>query len=283
MDVDTNKARESTELFAKDISETFKIRKKAFIHFMENEEWDIYVGVITETDRLHHYLWCALEDGSHPQHSFFIDFYKQIDTFIGDIYRRCGDDIPFFIVSDHGFTTIKEEVYLNTWLRQMGYLKFKKEEPETFEDMLAESSVFVLDPARFYIHLKGKYRDGTVEESEYEPLRKKIKEELLNLTIDGQRVIKEVKMKEEIYSGSLYDTAPDLVALPFDGFDLKGSINKKTVSGKGFLTGGHTRENAVFYINRKIEPGDVNIIDVAPTVLSLLGIDVDTLDGRCLV
>lgn len=283
MDVDTQKARQSSDALAKDIDKTFDIRKNAILHFLDNHEWDLFIGVITETDRLHHYLWNALQNKEHPQYNFFLNFYRKLDSFIGEMYHRTGDDISFIILSDHGFTAIKKEVYINTWLKEKGYLKFRNEKPETFEDMLEESKIFALDPARFYIHLKDKYIHGSVNGSEYDSLRQKLKEELLSLVIDGEKAIKTVLFKEDIYHGSLYDDAPDLVALPYKGYDLKGAINKTELTGKGFLTGGHTREDAVFFINRKIETNDVNIIDIGPTIISLLGIKENSFDGRCLV
>lgn len=283
IDVDTQKAQESLGALAEDIDKTFSIRKKTILHFLDNHEWDLFIGVITETDRLHHYLWIALQDEGHLQHNFFLNFYKKLDAFIGEMYSRTGDDIPFIMISDHGFTTIKKEVYINCWLKEKGYLKLKKGNPDSFEEIHEDSKVFALDPARFYIHLKGKYLFGSVEAHEYEGLRQRLKEELLSLVIDGEKVIRTVMFKEDIYNGSLYDDAPDFVALPNDGYDLKGSINKNHVAGKGFLTGGHTREDAFFFINRKIKGRDINIIDVGPTVISLLGIKENSFDGRCLI
>lgn len=283
MDVDTQKARESLEALTGEIKRTFDIRKRAFSHFYDKEEWELFIGVITETDRLHHYLWNALEDENHPQHEFFINFYKDLDGFIGDIYNKTGNDIPFIILSDHGFTTIKKEIYLNAWLKAQGYLKFNKDNPESLEDMNIESKVFVLDPSRFYIHLKDKYPNGSVTTGEYDSLREKLKTDLLSLKVDGENVIKQVIFKEEIYRGELYDHAPDLVALSCEGYDLKGSINKDQTDGKSFFTGGHTRENAVFYINRGINRNDINIIDVAPTIMSLLNISYSDFDGKSVV
>ncbi len=283
IDVDTQKAKESSDALARDIEATFSTRQKAILHFLDNQDWDFFLGVITETDRLHHYLWNALHEKNHPQHAFFFDFYKKLDEFIWDLYSRTGDEVPFVMVSDHGFTTIKKEVYLNTWLKEKGYLKFGREIPETFEDMLGESKIFVLDPARFYIHMKEKYPRGSVHESEYESLRQKLKEELLSLSVDGDKVVKTVMFKEDLYNGSVFNNAPDLVALPHEGYDLKGAINKPHISGTGFLTGGHTWDNAVFYINRDVKQRDINIVDLGPTIISLLGIKENGFDGRCLV
>ncbi len=283
MDVNARKAQESLEALADEIDITFEKRKKAIMHFLDTGEWDLFIGVITETDRLHHYLWVALDDESHPQHDFFIGFYKKLDAFIGEMYEKVGDDIPFIMLSDHGFTTIKKEVYLNTWLREKGYLKFNSDAPASMEDMNEESRVFALDPSRIYIHRKGKYPNGCVGSDDYEALRNKIKDELMTLTYEGEKVIKEVRFKEDVYSGDLQKEAPDLVALSHEGYDLKGAINKPEVFGNGMLTGGHTRENATFYINRDVKETDINIVDVGPTVISLMGIDHDGFDGKRLL
>lgn len=283
MDVNAQKAKESLEALAIEIDRTFEIRKKAIMHFLDSDDWDLFIAVITETDRLHHYLWVALEDQTHPQHDFFIAFYKKLDAFIGEMYKKVGDNIPFIMLSDHGFTTIKKEVYLNTWLHDQGYLKFKKEAPASMEDMHEESKVFALDPSRIYIHLKGKYPNGSVDPDDYEGLRQKIKDELLSLTFNGEKVIKEILFKENIYSGNLVKDAPDLVVLSHEGYDLKGALNKSQVFGLSPLTGGHTRENAFFYINRNVHTQNINIADVAPTVVSLLGIEANNFDGKCLI
>jgi predicted AlkP superfamily phosphohydrolase/phosphomutase len=149
--------------------------------------------------------------------------------------------------------------------------------------MERESKAFVLDPARFYIHTRDRYPQGNVDTAEYESLRQKITEDLLSLNAEGEKVIKEVLYREDIYSGSLYDRAPDIVALPYEGYDLKGSINKSQIFGKGFLTGGHTRENAVFYINKETNTKDINIVDIGPTIMSLLNVGGFDFDGKCLI
>lgn len=283
MDVNARKAQESLEALAAEIDRTFEVRKKALMHFLDADDWDLFIGVITETDRLHHYLWEALDDTDHPQHGFFLDFYRKLDRFIGEMYKKVGDDVPFIMLSDHGFADIKKEVYLNTWLKEQGYLKFTKDLPGSMEDMHGETSVFALDPSRIYIHQKGKYARGSVDPSDYETLRNKIKDELLSLAFEGEKVVKEVLFKEDIYSGGLLEEAPDLVALSHEGFDLKGAVNKPHVFGRSALTGGHTRENAVFYINRDIDAEGVNIVDAGPTIMSLMGIDWNGFDGKSLI
>jgi predicted AlkP superfamily phosphohydrolase/phosphomutase len=283
LDVDAGKAAESMEEFASDIMRTFEKRVEAIRHLHESEDWDLFVAAVTETDRLHHYLWGALEDPSHRYHDFFLGFYRALDRFIGSFYDRIGPETPFVMLSDHGFSTIKKEVYLNFFLRQKGYLSFATPNPTSFGDMSSDSEAFVLDPSRVYIHRRDRYPRGPVQESRYGELREALKEDLLALEVNGERVIKEALFSEDLYSGDCLPDAPDLVLLPAEGYDLKGSITRNALSGNSLLTGGHTRENAVFYINRKTGCDNPNIVDVGATVLKLLGVKADGLDGRPLV
>ena len=283
LDVDTSKAAGNMDDFTADIMSTFRKRQEAILHLHESEEWDLFIAVVTETDRLHHYLWAALEDTSHPQHGFFLDFYGELDRFIGVLYEKTGDEIPFVILSDHGFTAVKKEVYLNSFLRERGYLDFTKPVPESFADIESGSRAFVLDPSRVYLHLKDRFPRGSVEAKEYERLRKAVKDEFLSLEVDGEKVVREVLYREEIYSGACFDQAPDMVLLSKEGYDLKGSIAKQELAGTGPFTGCHTRDNATFFINRETACGNPNIVDVGATVLRLLGMETGNLDGTPLV
>lgn len=283
LDVDAGKASHSIDEFTKDIMLTLRKRVEAINYLYDSEEWDLFIAAITETDRLHHYLWTACEDHSHPKYDFFIDFYRELDRFIGSLYKRIGSDIPFIILSDHGFSSIKAEVYLNYFMREKGYLRFINSTPESFEDIDRKSKAFVLDPSRVYIHLNSKYSRGAVSEEEYKDLRNNIKNDLLSLEMDGAKIVKKVFFKEELYNGEYFNDAPDLVILSEEGFDLKGSTKKDELFGRSHLTGGHTRDNATFYINRQVNIGIPNIVDVGVTVLKLLGIDTEGLDGRPLV
>jgi predicted AlkP superfamily phosphohydrolase/phosphomutase len=283
MDVDTQKAKQSLELFSEDVLSTFSKRSEAILHFLKEEDWDLFIGTVTETDRLHHFMWDAYEQKENKLHNFFIDFYRRVDALIGEIASFCND-IPFFIISDHGFTSIKHEVYINYWLRERGYLTFTKESPDSLEQIGSGTKAFALDPARIYINLKGKYPLGNIESgSEYEDLRIKIREELLALEIEGSKVVRDIYTKEELYKGTYTDRAPDLVAVGNHGYDLKGVLNKKSLFGRSIFTGAHTQDNATFFINRSVNDGNIHIMDVSPTVLKLMGIQYEIFDGKPLI
>lgn len=271
IDIDSQKARGSQDYLVEDLNNTLEKRKEAVLHLFDHEEWDLFIAVITETDRLHHFMWDALDDAGHKYHSFFREYYKKIDEFIGIVYERTlklNPESTFMVLSDHGFTKIEKEVYLNCWLKENGYLKTTKEPASSTEDIADGTRAFVLDPSRIYINMKGRFPKGDVNPGvEYDKLRAELSENLLKTG-----VIKSVFRKEDIYSGPFLDMAPDLVLLPEDGYDLKGSIGRSTFMEKGILQGMHTYHDAVFFIDKPLEREEkMNISDVAGLILEGLG------------
>jgi len=130
IDIDTFKARNDHQVLWKELSTTLQGRLKAF-SWLWPEDWDYFEFVITGTDRLHHFLWNAYQDSTHHFHQNFLDYYNQIDQIINKIvtsFRKFSpDNKGLYLLSDHGFTAIEQEVYLNAWLEKEGYLKFKTE------------------------------------------------------------------------------------------------------------------------------------------------------------
>jgi predicted AlkP superfamily phosphohydrolase/phosphomutase len=255
IDIDTARARTDHSFLFRDLEETLDTRRRAVEYLWETIDWDMFCVVITGTDRLMHFLWTAYEDRSHPQHADFLNYFRTVDAFIGSIYERFTaldgyDPIPdkFYMISDHGFTAITSEVYLNAWLEQNNYLRFQRTPPRSIMDIGPGSKAFALDPSRIYINLKEKYPLGCVDGKDYEEIRHHIAQGLSNLTFDdGRPVMRKVYFKEELYFGPCLETAPDLVALSNHGFDLKGKVSSRTVFGKSDLSGMHTQDDAFFY------------------------------------
>jgi predicted AlkP superfamily phosphohydrolase/phosphomutase len=76
--------------------------------------------------------------------------------------------------------------------------------------------------------------------------------------------------------------APDLVLHFADGYDPKGAFGRTEVFGRSALTGMHTYADSLFFVNRPGVPtDDLDIVDLAPTILTLLGVPVPAdMDGR---
>lgn len=269
IDIDTFKCREDHDLLWKELSSTLQGREKAY-QMLWGDDWDYFELVITGTDRLQHFLWDAYPDEAHPMHDNFLEYYQQVDRLIGKIISSfrdlTGGDKGLYLLSDHGFCGIQQEVYLNVWLEQQGYLSFKSPEPKSLNDITPESRAFAMDPNRIYLNLAGKFPKGCVKEEEKSDLKEELGIKLRNLEYQGQKIIRETFDTEAIYSGPYVSQGPDLIALSHPGFDIKGSIKKKEIFGRSNLQGMHTWDDAFFWSQDDQGP-ELRIADLAEIIL----------------
>ena len=125
-DIDATKAVDKPDQFFDDAFMALEKRAQAFEHYLEDGEWRLFIGVITETDRIHHFFFDAARDPAHGYHDRFVSFYKKMDESIGRLFERfmsiTGGKGFFMTMSDHGFTPIRKEVYVNNYLRENGFL-----------------------------------------------------------------------------------------------------------------------------------------------------------------
>jgi len=249
IDVEAEKAKEDKTAFMKNIFECYEIRKRAISHFFKEESWDLFFACITETDRLHHFFFDASKDKEDPYYESFIRFYAELDKYINDLYeqfvQRYSENGFFIILSDHGFAPVKKEVYINRFLEEKGLLILKNE-GNFYERVDPKTKAFDLDPCRIYINEKDSYPGGAVRKEEKPALLEEIKKTLRTLKAEnGDEVVDKIFTREEIYSGPHIQGAPDLVCLPKDGYDLKGSLEKKEIFGYNVFKGMHTWHDAV--------------------------------------
>ena len=257
IDVDTLKGRKDSDFLFHDLNVTLQGRKAAVDYFWDEVDWDFLMVVITGTDRLMHFLWQAYEEENHPYHNDFINYFENVDAFVGHVFNRFeslpnSSDNVFYMLSDHGFTKLETEVYLNRWLENEGYLKFKTQEPTSVMDIGPGSTAFALDPSRVYLNLQEKFPLGTLAAGDYDRVRNEIKSGLESMTLQDEPIVKRVYFKEELFSGPLMDQAPDLVVLSRHGYDLKGRIGSHEVFGPSELQGMHTQDDAFFHSSSNI-------------------------------
>ena len=144
--MDTVKARQDPEILIRDLFDTMNVHEEVMFALMSQQPWDLFIGVITGTDRLHHFLFDACSDPSHPRHRDCIDYYRRIDHFFGRLREKLGAGTKLIVLSDHGFTNLKTSVQLNYILKTLGYLRFTRTDPQSINDIHADSLAFALDP-----------------------------------------------------------------------------------------------------------------------------------------
>ena len=269
IDIDISQCRSNHDLLWNELTLTLQSREKAW-NLLWKEDWDYFEFVITGTDRLQHFLWDAYEDETHPYHTQFLDYYHQVDHLTGKIisaFRELtGGDEGLYLLSDHGFCGIKQEVHLNAWLEKEGYLSFSTPEPKSLNDITPESRAFALDPNRIYLNLKDKFPRGCVQPADKAGLKNEIQTKLSHWELHGEKIVQEVFDIDKIYTGPQVLRGPDLIALGVPGFDMKGTIKKKELFGRTVLQGMHSWDNAFFWANRDVI-SDPKISDLAKIIL----------------
>jgi predicted AlkP superfamily phosphohydrolase/phosphomutase len=287
IDVDASLGHEDRTAFVEDAHETLEARQRAFEHYIETDDWDLFFGVFMATDRVNHFLFRDYEEGGAYEEEF-MEFYGKVDRYIGEIREALADDVTLVVASDHGFTSIDQEFYANEWLSREGWLSYQDDDHDSLADIASETTAYSLIPGRFYLNLEGREPRGSVPEEEYETRREELADMLRNLEgPGGESVVERVVPKEEAFDGDHDDIAPDLVAIPEHGFDFKaGFKGKDSVFGTTARNGMHSFDNASLFVD---DPGlditNVDLFDIAPTILDLMEIDYDAaaFDGRSLV
>ncbi|UTF52580.1 alkaline phosphatase family protein [Natronosalvus rutilus] len=273
--------------FIQDAHETLDARFEAFQHYLEADDWDLFFGVFMTTDRVNHFLFKDYErDGEYREE--FLEFYEKLDDYIGRIRGLLPDDVTLIVASDHGFTSLDYEVHFNEWLHEEGWLSFDTDSPDELGDIADETRAYSFIPGRFYLNLEGREPRGSVPQEDYDAVRDELKAMLENLEgPDGRKVVDRVVEKETAFRGDHDDIAPDLVAIPAKGFDLKSGFKADSdIFTTGPRNGMHSFDDTSLFIDdpeATIE--DADLYDVAPTILDLLEVDVkrSAFDGASLV
>ncbi len=271
-DVDATRAKDDPSGFFDEVDRALDKRLESCLHFLENNDYGLFIACITETDRVNHFFFDASCDESHGFHEKFISVYSKIDEIIGRLYDAFMEKTEgtgfFMTMSDHGFTPIKKEFYVNAWLREKGFLKLNRQR-EYFEQIDSGTQAFALEPARIYLNLEGAYPLGCVKKADSAAIAGEISKALMSICDnDGASVIKCVYEGREIYSGAFASNAPDLVCIANDGYDLKGNLKKDELFGKGPFTGMHTRHDAHCILPSGSNPkARLRIEDLAPIIL----------------
>ncbi|WP_134672526.1 alkaline phosphatase family protein [Halorussus marinus] len=273
--------------FIENAHETLDARYEAFKHYLQQDDWDLFFGVFMTTDRVNHFLFKHYEEDGEYREAF-LDFYRKLDRYVGEIRQNLPDDVTMLVASDHGFTSLDYEFYANTWLEQEGWLSYEDDDHEELGDITDDTEAYSLIPGRFYINLEGREPRGSVPESEYETKRDQLKEALEAVEgPDGRKVVERVVEKEDAFHGDHDDIAPDLVAIPNYGFDLKaGFKGHEDVFGQGPRNGMHSFDNASLFVDDpEATVRDVDLFDITPTILDLLEVEYDAaeFDGASLV
>jgi predicted AlkP superfamily phosphohydrolase/phosphomutase len=204
--------------------------------------------------------------------------------------------------------------YLRKWVGKRTKDAMRRRFPTLFDRARTQSAYAAIDWPNtkaysdefrdaIWVNLKGREPSGCVEPgADYEDVRDQIIEAARQLVDPdgGMRIVEEIYRREEIYSGPYVEDAPDLVLVLRQEPYVRTRLSHTTHSPEpiqqltreqliaDYLVMGFHRSNGICFMQgagihagRRLE--GAQIVDLAPTILHLLGMEVPReMDGRVL-
>jgi predicted AlkP superfamily phosphohydrolase/phosphomutase len=247
--------------------------------------------------------------------------FAALDTIVGLLADYAGADGGAIVCSDHGFTAWEMSVHTNALLESWGYLKLrpgaramqtglarrmvplaKRILPAKVAREAKGRTFAAIDWSRteafaspiplqgIFINERGRERFGTVPSARVGALKDAIARRFEELRApDGRPVTDRVWRSEEVFIGEVLDGAPDLMPVLRDHrFELDDEIfHRSAFSDTSELPRGvHHPDGIVCVYGPGVRAGGSvagSVMDVAPTLLYLAGLDVpEGLDGDVL-
>lgn len=338
-------ALKDTELseasFMSAIWDTIQWRRKMLLAELQKPTWSSLFQVFGETDRVSHMMY-RFFDPKHPLYKeedaaktcrfggreiAFKDaipaVYEEVDKTIGLVADKIekGElgDCTLMVCSDHGFSPFREEVELNAWLIDQGFMAVRKDEsgqPSSSSDYhdyidWSQTKAYSMGIGTVYINLKGREPAGIVDPADYDKVCDAIIAKMLAYknpntgSPNDPQVFKGAWKRSEFlagpYAGDIRDAGGRCIEGTADiqvGFNFGYRVGWGTALGgrsktavvfnnKNFWSGDHTSVHpylvrGIFLSSKKMAAGAApQLQDLAPTALALLGQKVpDDMDGH---
>ncbi|MBN1573106.1 MAG: alkaline phosphatase family protein [Deltaproteobacteria bacterium] len=272
-------------------------------YMITKKNWDFFMMVDMGPDRFHHGFW-KFFDTTHPKHvpgnelsDCVREYYIFLDGRLGRLLKKVPEESVIVVVSDHGAQPMMGGVAINEWLIDKGYLAVKDYPKELtpirkieidWEKTKAwgEGGYY----CRIFVNVKGREPKGVVDPGDYDDFLNEIIDEISNMKDESGNLIGNVCFRP----GDLYR---EVNGIPPDIFVYLGNLRYRSVGSLGvggYITydndTGPDDANHSFYgffamsgtESRGVRDG-ISIVDVAPTVLSLFGIDApDDIEGKAI-
>ena len=275
-------------------------------HLLETKPWELFAMVEMGPDRMYHGFWKHMDPEHHghepgnPYEHAILDYHRHLDTLFGRLLRHADDDTAVLVVSDHGGQRMDGGIRVNEWLRREGFLATVRE-PDGVEKLhdvgvdwsrtqaWSEGGYY----ARVFFNVKGREPEGVLEPEEVPAFAARLRAALEAIPDhEGRRLGTRVFAPDELY--------PEVNGIPPDLIVHFGDLAWRSVGTIGGSDGlhvfendtgpddaNHAQEGLFVLVAPGVEPGPrtgAELLDVAPTVLELMGLEAPAaMRGRSLL
>jgi predicted AlkP superfamily phosphohydrolase/phosphomutase len=232
------------------------------------------------------------------------DIFRQADEAIGSFMSRAKPDDLILFISDHGFQSCTRTVNMDRLLKEFGYLDFsasnavfgpmqwgpvRKMARKVYDTLGLHGKVALPQSVNWSktkayttirstgegvsVNLAGREIDGIVDPGDYEKVRDELMDRLGSFVDPktGQRIVKEIHKREEVFKGKFADTSPDILMVPNEGYSLTHA--KSALEDADWVSGDHRIEGCIVAVGPNVKPFESQpaLIDMAPTLVAALG------------
>ncbi len=292
------------ETFLEQVYSIHEEREKMFFEALRRTRKGLCACVFDASDRIQHMFMRQAgardkaddTDTEIPCERVIDDMYVRMDDLVGRVLAKAKKSDVVIVLSDHGFTNFERGVNLNVWLRDAGLL-VEREDADKDDYLQAvdwdKTKAYTFGLSGIYINRKGRESKGIVADEEASEIKEKVISGLQGLQDDahGRSAVKAIYDADEAYTGPYKRSGPDLVVGFQRGYRASwdGAIGK--TRGELFSdndkawSGDHCVDRSlvpgVLFCNRRIESDEeLELMDLAPTVLNLFGVPVPSyMDG----
>jgi len=303
---DMNFRQMDKEVVLKRIYDMDKQRFELTKYFIKDKKCDFVFTVIMGTDRIPHLFYRYFDKNHirytpHPKYKDALkNHYKFCDDNIGEIVNMLDENTAVIVLSDHSVQRLDGRINLNEWLVQKGYLSIRAR-PNRLTPLSkaevnwAETTAWATGyTGQIYLNVKGRERAGKVDPKDYHKALDELSREILAIKDPkGKKLNTKIYKRDDIHFGEYAKYGPDLFTY-FDNcyWNISEMIGSDSIYGydttKGPDDGGHGPYGFFALmgpsVGRSGEVSEASLLDIAPTVLTLMNLDVSPdMEGRSLV
>ncbi len=267
-------------------------------HLMQTDPAALTGVIFDGVDKIQHVCWRFLDPEYLPAQpnaverqlrDLCLEYFRQLDSFVGEILELAGPDANVLIASDHGFGPCMRSFRVNKWLEQQGLLRWPTTPPRGgpaknvhFVHLDWEhTSVFAPSASTNGIHIRIRQGpDGPgIPAEQYHAVRDRLVAQLRALQdpFTGRPYLKDVLTREQAFPGVHQDKAPDLTVVPRD-HGIVSVLNTEPIIAERRVTGTHYPVGILLGRGPALAKGRIiprqRILDVAPTLLYSLGMPI---------